>query len=222
MEACLSEVIARIQGGPQTITRNGKPSVIVVSADEWSRKVARKGSLAEFLLGSPLRRRRARYRAASRRAARPRPLSFLIGANVLSEARRPEPNRQVLEWLDRLDEDRAFLSVVSLAEIRCGVALMDAGRRRDALAEWLARDLPERFAGRFLAIDETPPSLGHLGGRAARIGLASMDGPLAAVALTRELTLVTRNVRDFENLGVKLFDPWAPASPGARASPICR
>jgi prevent-host-death family protein len=54
-KARLSEVIARAQGGPQTITRNGKPSVIVVSADEWARKVVRKGSLAEFLLGSPLR-----------------------------------------------------------------------------------------------------------------------------------------------------------------------
>jgi len=54
-KARLSEVIARAQGAPQTITRNGKPSVVVVSADEWSRKVARKGSLADFLLGSPLR-----------------------------------------------------------------------------------------------------------------------------------------------------------------------
>ena len=54
-KARLSEVMARAQDSPQTITRNGKPSVIVVSADEWARKVARKGSLAEFLLASPLR-----------------------------------------------------------------------------------------------------------------------------------------------------------------------
>jgi prevent-host-death family protein len=54
-KARLSEVIARAQSGPQTITRNGKASVVVVSADEWARKVARKGSLAEFLLASPLR-----------------------------------------------------------------------------------------------------------------------------------------------------------------------
>jgi prevent-host-death family protein len=54
-KARLSEVIKRAQGEPQTITRNGKPSVVVVSIDEWARKVARKGSLAEFLLASPLR-----------------------------------------------------------------------------------------------------------------------------------------------------------------------
>lgn len=54
-KARLSEVIERAQSSPQTITRNGKPSVVVVSAEEWQRKTARKGTLAEFLLGSPLR-----------------------------------------------------------------------------------------------------------------------------------------------------------------------
>lgn len=51
----ISEVIERAQSSPQTITKNGKPSVVVVSAEEWQRKIARKGTLAEFLLGSPLR-----------------------------------------------------------------------------------------------------------------------------------------------------------------------
>jgi prevent-host-death family protein len=54
-KAKLSEVIERAQSAPQTITRNGKPSVVVVSAEEWQRKTARKGSLAEFLMASPLR-----------------------------------------------------------------------------------------------------------------------------------------------------------------------
>ncbi|WP_011579007.1 MULTISPECIES: type II toxin-antitoxin system Phd/YefM family antitoxin [Chelativorans] len=54
-KARLSEVIERAQSSPQTITRNGKPSVVVVSAEEWQRKIARKGTLAEFLLESPLR-----------------------------------------------------------------------------------------------------------------------------------------------------------------------
>ncbi|MER9329923.1 type II toxin-antitoxin system Phd/YefM family antitoxin [Mesorhizobium sp. M0488] len=54
-KARLSEVIERAQASPQTITRNGKASVVVVSAEEWQRKTARKGTLAEFLLESPLR-----------------------------------------------------------------------------------------------------------------------------------------------------------------------
>jgi toxin FitB len=72
----------------------------------------------------------------------------------LSEARRPDPNRAVIEWLHEVDEDRAFISVISLAEIRRGGALMDKGRRRDALIKWLTHDLAERFAGRILAVDE--------------------------------------------------------------------
>ncbi len=81
-------------------------------------------------------------------------MRFLLDTNVLSETRRPEPDRRALEWLDRLDEDRAFISVVTLAEIRRGVALMAHGRRRDALANWLADDLMDRFDGRILIIDE--------------------------------------------------------------------
>jgi len=54
-KARFSQVIERAQSSPQTITRNGKPSVVVVSAEEWERKTARKGTLAEFLLDSPLR-----------------------------------------------------------------------------------------------------------------------------------------------------------------------
>jgi predicted nucleic acid-binding protein len=138
-------------------------------------------------------------------------VNFLLDTNVLSEGRRPEPDRRVLEWLDRLDEDRAFISVVSLAEIRRGVALMDKGRRRDGLTQWLARDLPERFAGRILAVDEkTAFAWGDLMAEAQRrgIGLASMDGLLAAAALAHGLTLVTRNIRDFQDLSVPLFDPW--------------
>jgi predicted nucleic acid-binding protein len=138
-------------------------------------------------------------------------LNFLLDTNVLSEARRPEPDRGVLAWLDRLDEDRAFVSVVSLAEIRRGVALMEEGRRRDALSEWLARDLPDRFAGRILAIDqETAFAWGDLMAAAKRrgIGLSSMDGLLAATACAHGLILATRSTRDFRDLGVTLLDPW--------------
>jgi predicted nucleic acid-binding protein len=77
----------------------------------------------------------------------------LLDTNVLSEPTRPRPETRVLEWLEAVDEDRLFISVVSIAEIRRGIALLPQGRRRDHLAEWLSRDLPDRFAGRVLAID---------------------------------------------------------------------
>lgn len=129
----------------------------------------------------------------------------------LSEVTRPAPDARVLEWLDKLDEDRSFISVVSIAEIRRGVALMGEGRKREALAEWLARDLPQRFEQRVLPVDE-PVALawGDLMGLAKRRGrgLTSMDGLIAATAIAQELTLATRNMKDFEGFGIELFDPW--------------
>jgi predicted nucleic acid-binding protein len=80
-------------------------------------------------------------------------MNVLIDTNVLSEVRRPAPEPKVLAWLDRLDEDRAFISVASIAELRRGICLMEEGRRRAALSAWLADELPVRFAGRILPIN---------------------------------------------------------------------
>ena len=138
-------------------------------------------------------------------------MRLLLDTNVLSEVTRPAPDAGVLAWLDRLDEDRSFISVVSIAEIRRGVALMDEGRKREVLAEWLARDLPRRFEQRVLPVDEKVAlAWGDLMGLAKRRdrGLSSMDGLIAATAMAQELTLATRNTKDFEGLGLELFDPW--------------
>lgn len=139
-------------------------------------------------------------------------MRLLLDTNVLSEVTRPNPDARVLEWLDRLDEDRSFISIVSIAEIRRGVALMDKGRKRDALAEWLAHDLTQRFEHRIIPVDE-PVALawGDLMGDARRRGrgLSSMDGLIAATAIAHHLSLATRNTRDFEDFGIELIDPWA-------------
>lgn len=138
-------------------------------------------------------------------------MRLLLDTNVLSEVTRPNPDMRVLAWLDQLDEDRSFVSIISIAEIRRGIALMDNGRKRDALAEWLARDLPQRFERRIIPVDE-PVALawGDLMGRAKRSGrgLSSMDGLIAATVVAHDLTLATRNTRDFEGFGIELIDPW--------------
>ncbi len=88
---------------------------------------------------------------------------------------------------------------------------MDEGRKREALAEWLAQDLPQRFEQRVLPVDEAVAlAWGDLMGLAKRRGrsLSSMDGLIAATAFAYELTLATRNTRDFEGFGLELFDPW--------------
>ena len=138
-------------------------------------------------------------------------MNILLDTNVLSEGTRPRADTGVLRWLRELEEDRVFISVVSIAEIRRGIALLPSGRRRHRLAEWLSRELPERFAGRVLGVDfAIAEQWGDLmaASKAAGGGLEAMDAFLAATALTRDFTLATRNVRDFQACGVRLFNPW--------------
>ena len=130
---------------------------------------------------------------------------------MLSEVQRPAPDPKVLGWLDAVDEDRVFISVASIAELRRGIALMDDGRRRARLAAWIANDLPARFAERILPIDQAVAE--HWGdlmaqGRRSGVALSIMDGFFVASALAKHLTLVTRNVKDFTSFGVPLFNPW--------------
>lgn len=141
-------------------------------------------------------------------------MNLLLDTNVLSEVQRPAPSTKVLAWLDTIDEDRAFISVASIAELRRGIALLEDGRRRAALAVWLAHDLPARFAERILPIDHAVAERwGDLIARSRRSGVALsvMDGFFAATALANNLTLVTRNVKDFAAFGVTLLNPWDDA-----------
>lgn len=139
-------------------------------------------------------------------------MRLLLDTNVLSEVTKPRPHEGVLKWLHGLDEDRTFISILSIAEIRRGVALMDAGRKRDALDEWLTHDLPQRFENRILPV-EWPVALAWgdvmaIAKRSGR-GLASMDGLITATAIAHDLVLATRNTKDFEGFGIDIVDPWA-------------
>jgi hypothetical protein len=139
-------------------------------------------------------------------------VSFLLDTNVVSEWVKPGPDPNVIAWLADVDEDRVFLSVVTFAEIRHGVELMPAGRRRERLAAWLADELPARFESRILGIDRrVAEAWGVAMARSQQrgAGLGSMDAFLAATAAAHRLTLVTRNVRDFKIAGIPLLDPWA-------------
>jgi toxin FitB len=138
-------------------------------------------------------------------------VNYLLDTNVLSEVQRPRPDAQVLAWLDQVDEDRTFLSVASVGKIAKGVAQLEEGRRKSALQQWLDVDLGARFGNRLLAIDrETALAWGGLMAAAKREGrgLSVMDAWIAAVALRHELTLVTRNTRDFAGIELELLDPW--------------
>lgn len=147
-------------------------------------------------------------------------MTYLLDTNVISEVRRPQPDVDVLAWLDLVDEELLYLSVITVGELARGVALLPDGKRKAALAEWLGTDLQLRFGHRLLSIDgEAAFIWGRLMADATREGraLSVMDGWIAAIALRHHLIIATRNVRDFENLGLEIFNPWGPRNSGSGA-----
>src|SRR5260221_7404705 len=113
---------------------------------------------------------------------------------------KPQPNAGLVEWLSNVDEDRVFISVVTLTEIRYGIERMAAGSRRKNLEEWLQHELPMRFDGRILPVDETvADSSGRVAARrdAAGPAMGAIYAFLAAPAEGHPLTALTRNQPDF-------------------------
>ena len=138
-------------------------------------------------------------------------MNFLLDTNVLSEIQRPKPAEQVLAWLDQVDEDRTYLSVISVGEIARGVEQLEDGRRKTALKHWLHVDLSARFGDRLIPVDpETAVIWGRLMAEARRAGrgLPVMDGWIAATAIQHGFTLVTHNTKDFVGIELDLLDPW--------------
>ncbi|HEY3044289.1 MAG TPA: type II toxin-antitoxin system VapC family toxin [Vicinamibacterales bacterium] len=139
-------------------------------------------------------------------------MSFLLDTNVVSEWVKPRPDPHVVAWLDEVDEDRVFLSVVTLAELRHGIDRLPAGRRRERLDEWLREELPDRFESRVLAIDPAvADAWGRIVAQRERSGrpIGTMDAFVAATAEVHGLTLVTRNASDLRPSVKSVFDPWS-------------
>ncbi|HUY13112.1 MAG TPA: type II toxin-antitoxin system VapC family toxin [Terriglobia bacterium] len=138
-------------------------------------------------------------------------MSFLLDTNVVSEWMKPHPNPGVVAWLADVDEDRAFLSVVTLTELRYGIERMAAGHRRRRLGVWLEEQLPLRFEGRILTIDRAvADTCGKVVARSEARGrrLEAMDAFIAATAEVHRLTLITRNTSDFESMVKEVLNPW--------------
>ena len=138
-------------------------------------------------------------------------MNYLLDTCVISElvARQPEP--KVVNWIDAIEDERIYLSVITIGEIKRGVEKLPASPRRQALADWLSSDLLLRFKGRILAVD-TAVMLrwGELVAKMEGEGrpLPAIDSLIAALALTHNLHLVTRNEKDFQGTGVVVVNPW--------------
>lgn len=138
-------------------------------------------------------------------------MSYLIDTNVLSELRRKEPDPQVVRWISQRPATTLHLSVLTLGELRKGIAALADGDRKSRLLDWLEVELTGFFAGRILPIDATTADQwGRLMAQAGR-PLPAIDSLLAATALTHGLTLVTRNVKDFQHPSLTVINPWEAA-----------
>ena len=135
-------------------------------------------------------------------------MTYLVDANVLSEATRPAPNTRVIEWLST-HEDEFAVDAIVLGELSIGVLALPAGRKRARLERW------------FEAVVQTLECLpwdDAVSRRWARLvvhlkkkgqTMPILDAMIAASALQHGLTVVTRNVRDFKRAGVRVVDPFA-------------
>ena len=131
---------------------------------------------------------------------------YLLDTNVVSELRRPRPDRRVLGWIEGVPHDRLYLSAVTVGEVQAGIELtreQDPAKAAE-LEEWV-----ERILGTYavLAVDAAAfrewARLMH-----RRSDTLMQDALIAAVAIVNRMTVVTRNVRDFEQLGVPTLDPF--------------
>jgi len=133
---------------------------------------------------------------------------YLLDTCVLSESRRKPVDKNLEKWLMEAPDEALFISILTLGEIRYGIEKLKDEKRRIQLALWLEHELTSWFGSRVLSLDaEIADQWGCL--RARHRTLPAIDSLLAATALTRGLTIVTRNTIDFAGIdGLKVLNPW--------------
>ena len=141
-------------------------------------------------------------------------MTVLLDTNVVSELIRRSPNPAVEKWATGHSLEDLFFSAVGEAELRYGAAILPVGRRRETLVSDIERMLSDAFEDRVLPFDsEAARAYADIAAtrRSAGRPLAPTDCQIAAIACSRNMAVATRNVRDFEDIGVEVIDPWEAA-----------
>lgn len=136
---------------------------------------------------------------------------ILLDTNIISELWKVEPNPNVLNWVDAQTLETLYLSAITVAELRYGIAIMPEGKRRTVFQERLDKEVLPAFAGRILAFDvEVSQVYAHLMANARFAGkaISAADGYIAATAATHKLIVATRDTLPFENLGLEVLNPF--------------
>jgi len=136
-------------------------------------------------------------------------VSYLVDTNIFSELAKVRPHRQVVAWL-RAHEQELYVSAITIGELRRGIERLPSGKKKSALQFWLS-NLCRRMDGRILNFNA---STAHVWGQLLAgwekngITLPSLDSQIAAIAHRHGLTMVTRNLADFQQTGIKLLNPF--------------
>ena len=136
---------------------------------------------------------------------------ILLDTNVVSEPRRPAPDARVTKWIDAQALETLFLSAITVAELRAGLALLPAGKRRSGLQTSFETRVMPLFSGRVLAFDlGCTHAYADLTAKARASGLAiaSAEGYIAAIAVANGLTVATRDTSPFKAAGIAVVNPW--------------
>lgn len=138
-------------------------------------------------------------------------MKFILDTCVISELITKKPKPQVVEFVDGLESDDVFLSVITIGEIIKGIEKLPDSPRKADLRRWLQDDLLARFQGKILPLDtDIIVEWGMLSARAEAAGkpMPAIDSLIAATTLAHKMTLVTRNVSDFDAAGIEIANPW--------------
>jgi tRNA(fMet)-specific endonuclease VapC len=138
-------------------------------------------------------------------------MKYLLDTCVISELVAKQPNPRVLGWIDTVDADGVYISVITVGEITKGIEKLPNSKRKQELIDWLENELLIRFQDNLIELDVN--ILIQWGKLNARLEISGQRAPaidslIAATALEHELILVTRNVSDFAGTGVELLNPW--------------
>ena len=139
---------------------------------------------------------------------------YILDTDVVSELMRPAPEPAIASWVADRAASSLYLTAIGEAELRFGLAVMPPGQRRDGLVAGLERMLRTGFANRILPFDSAAARACAeiaTARRATGRPISQSDGQIAAIARARGMAVTTRNVRDFEDTGIDLVDPWAHA-----------
>jgi tRNA(fMet)-specific endonuclease VapC len=138
-------------------------------------------------------------------------MKYLLDTNVISELISKQPNHAVLDWIDQLEPQAVYLSVITIGEIRKGIEKLPPSPRQVAVTQWIETNLLHRFNGKIADVTTAVMlNWGELVGQLELAGtpMPAIDSLIAAIVRAGNFTLVTRNDEDFQHTGIPVLNPW--------------